>query len=82
MHFDSPEFEEVENQIRPWFICCLHEIGEKLTLIAAGPDRNDVEKHTWNWLQKNEPESSCQVLTVTVVESIEVGDFIMRGPTP
>lgn len=65
----------------------LRDTQERLTLIASHPDSDDkarhwVERKAMDYLANNEPDSESQVVTAQVIETIEIGDFVMRGPTP
>lgn len=56
----------------------LHDTQERLTLLSSG-DREHVERAAWEWLNKNEPDSEANLVISKVEESIDAGDFLMRG---
>ena len=68
-------------------VAYLHDTQQRLTLIASAPGdplaaQHEVEQAAYDWLQKNEPDSESCLVVAVVLERIEVGDFVMRGPTP
>lgn len=67
----------------------LHDTQERMLLLASHPGDDAQARH---WAESRahrlldgshgEPDSEARVVTAQVLERIEVGDFVMRGPTP
>lgn len=69
----------------------LKDTQNRLTLLASvsGSDaeaRNELETMAWEILNDprpgREPDSEAHLVVAQVLETIDLGDFLVRGPTP
>lgn len=55
----------------------------RIELLANHPNSQTwAETRATEYLARNEVDSETRIVTAQIIDRIEVGDFVMRGPTP